>query len=314
MTERELFYMKTIAKEKSISKAAAKLYISQPSLSQYVARVENALGEKIFIRTGNGLRLTYAGEKYMQAATSILTIYSDFKNEINGMSQLKSGRMTIGITYFLSMLILSDILSAFRRDHPAIEIFVIEKSTNELEKLLAAGEIDFAIMHIHKKLPINAEIREQCRLLEDPFVVVMSRQDPLAKTLPDNGNDMPVIALNQLKDSRFIMVHKDQRIRQISDFILASADFSPKIGLTTRNCETARQLSVKGVGISLLPLSYINHFSDNRGAVICRLDNADAYWILSVMAQKNGYLSAASQEFVTMLRKAFANNIKAAQS
>ncbi len=311
MTERELFYMKAIAKEKSISRAAAKLFVSQPSLSQYVARVENALGEKIFIRTGNGLSLTYAGEKYIQTATSILNIYSDFKNEISGMSQLKSGRMTIGITYFLSMLILSDILSAFQQAYPAIEIFVVEKSTNELERLLAAGEIDFAIMHIHKKLPVNAEIQEYCRLLEDPFVAVMSGQDPLAKAFP-GGDNMPVIRLGQLKDSRFIMVHKDQRIRQISDFILASADFSPQIALTTRNCETARQLSVRGVGVSLLPFSYVNHFSDNHDAAICRLDNADAYWIRSVMTQKNGYLSAASQEFIAMLRKAFVADTKAA--
>lgn len=312
MTERELFYMKTIAKEKSISKAAAKLYVSQPSLSQYVARVESALGEKIFIRTGGGLSLTFAGERYMQTATSILNIYADFKNEISGMSQLKSGRITIGVTYFLSMLILADILSTFRQDYPAIEIFVVEKSTNELERLLAAGEIDLAIMHIHKKLPVNTEIQEYCRLLEDPFVAVMSRQESLAKALSDSHDGMPVIMLNQLRDSRFIMVHKDQRIRQISDFILASADFSPQIGLTTRNCETARQLSVRGVGVSLLPLSYINHFSDNHDAVICRLANADAYWIRSVMTQKNGYLSAASQEFIAMLRKAFAPDTKAA--
>ncbi|MEA5136044.1 MAG: LysR family transcriptional regulator [Candidatus Fimivivens sp.] len=309
MTERELFYMKTIAKEKSISKAAAKLYVSQPSLSQYVARVESALGEKIFNRTGNGLSLTYAGEKYMQTATSILNIYSDFKNEISGMSQLKSGRITIGITYFLSMLILPDILSAFRRAYPAVEIFVVEKSTNELEKLLATGEIDFAIMHIHKKLPVNTEIQEYCRLLEDPFVAVMSAQEPLAQVLL-NSDGVSVVALNALKDSEFIMVHKDQRIRQISDFILASADFSPKIALTTRNCETARQLSIKGVGVSLLPLSYINHFSFNHDAAIFGLDNADAYWIRSVMIQKNGYLSAASQEFILMLRDAFVTKTK----
>lgn len=304
MTERELFYMKTIAKEKSISKAATKLYISQPSLSQYVARVESALGEKLFIRTGNGLNLTYAGEKYMQAATSILNIYADFKTEIGGMSQLKSGRITIGITYFLSMLILPDILPAFRQAYPAIEIFVVEKSTNELERLLAAGEIDFAVMHIHKKLPVHAEIAEYCRLLEDPFVAVMSGQEPLAKALPGSGGT-PTVTLPQLREQQFIMVHKDQRIRQIADFVLASADFTPKIVLTTRNCETARQLAAKGVGVSLLPLSYVLHFAESSDGAICRVDHADAYWLLSVMTQRNGYLSAASQAFITVLQQTF---------
>ena len=306
MTERELLYMKTIAREKSISKAAAKLYISQPSLSQYVARVENALGEKLFIRTGNGLSLTYAGEKYMQAATSILNIYSDFKTEINGMSQVKSGRITIGITYFLSMLILPDILSGFRQTYPAIEIFVVEKSTNELERLLAAGEIDFAVMHIHKKLPVHAEIQEYCRLLEDPFVAVIPKRETLAPAL-NNDDGMPAVALSRLRACGFIMVHKDQRIRQIADFILASADFTPHIVLTTRNCETAKQLAVKGVGVSLLPLSYVNHFSDSRDAAVYRVDHADAYWLLSVMTQRNSYLSAASQAFIELMQQAFSD-------
>lgn len=312
MTKRELKYMKTIAEEKSISKAAAKLYVSQPSLSQYVARIEKTLGEKLFLRTNNGLSLTYAGEKYMQAATNILNIYADFENEVNGISQLKKGRIIIGITYFLSMCILPKILSSFRNSYPAIEIFVVEKSTNELEKLLSSGEIDFAIMHIHKKLPISAEIHENCRILEDPFVAVISKIDPLAESLKSYKQNTPVISIDMLKNSQFIMVHKDQRIRQISDFILASADFSPKITLTTRNCETAKQLAVKGLGIALLPLSYVDHFSDNNDAFICKINNADAYWLLSVMTQKNGYLSIASQKFILMFQEMFESKTKAA--
>ena len=310
MTRRELIYMKTIAEEKSISKAAAKLYVTQPSLSQYVARVEKTVGEKLFIRTSSGLGLTYAGEKYMQAASGILNIYDDFENAVTGISQLKRGRITIGITYFLSMFILPDILASFRNAYPAIEISVVEKSTNELERLLAAGEIDFAIMHIHKKLPIHTEIYEHSRLLQDPFVAVMSRNDPLAGSLVESNGRIRKISINMLKHSQFIMVNKDQRIRQICDFILASADFSPQIALTTRNCETAKQLAAKGVGVSLLPLSYVRHFSVSRDALICHIDNADAYWVLSVMAQKNGYLSLAAQKFIEMFNNAFSGITK----
>ena len=89
MTERELLYIKTIAETKSISKAAARLFVAQPSLSQALQKIEEGLGTPLFIRHKNGMRLTFAGEKYYKAANEILNIYNDFKNEITYINDLK---------------------------------------------------------------------------------------------------------------------------------------------------------------------------------------------------------------------------------
>lgn len=97
MTERELIYVKTIADEGSISKAAQKLYLSQPSLSHCVQRIEESLGAKLFTRSPTGLTLTYVGERYYSVATEILHIYSDFQQEVGEMKSLRSGRITVGI-------------------------------------------------------------------------------------------------------------------------------------------------------------------------------------------------------------------------
>ena len=82
MTSKELLYVKTIAEIGNMSKAAKKLFIAQPSLSQSLQRLEDSLGAPLFNRTPGGLTLTYIGEKYYQAANQILKIYGDLENII----------------------------------------------------------------------------------------------------------------------------------------------------------------------------------------------------------------------------------------
>ena len=94
MTSKELMYVKTIAEEKTISKAAQKLFVAQPSLSQSLQRIEEALGARLFNRTAGGLTLTYAGERYYHMATQILKMYQDFETEVSDINNLKPGAST----------------------------------------------------------------------------------------------------------------------------------------------------------------------------------------------------------------------------
>ena len=139
MTYKELLYVKTIAEEKSISKASRKLYISQPSLSQAIQRIEESLGTILFKRTNTGLLLTLAGEKYYKMANQILKIYDDFRLEVNDINEMKTGKINIGITMHLSVYVLPIILPKFKEVCPFIDIFVFENNSTELEKLLLSG-------------------------------------------------------------------------------------------------------------------------------------------------------------------------------
>ena len=83
MTTRELLYIKTIADEGSMTRAAQKLFVTQPSLSHCVMNIEQQLGTRLFTRTSGGLVLTYAGEKYYRMACEVLRVYAAFESEIN---------------------------------------------------------------------------------------------------------------------------------------------------------------------------------------------------------------------------------------
>lgn len=102
MTTRELLYIKTIADEGSMTRAAQKLFVTQPSLSHCVMNIEQQLGTRLFTRTSGGLMLTYAGEKYYRMACEVLRVYAAFESEISEERALAQGRVTVGITNYLA--------------------------------------------------------------------------------------------------------------------------------------------------------------------------------------------------------------------
>ena len=102
MEMKELDYFIAIAEEKSISKAAERLFMAQSSLSQFLSILENNVGSKLFIRTSRGVRLTQEGELMLQYAYKTLAEYRSVQNEIKDMKQLKSGRVIMGVSSFLS--------------------------------------------------------------------------------------------------------------------------------------------------------------------------------------------------------------------
>lgn len=310
MTERELLYFKTVADEKSLSKAAQKLFLSQPSLSVCMQKIELNLGVKLFKRTNNGLLLTFAGERYYQIATDILKIYSDFEIEVSDINNLKKGRIIIGITVYLATHILPVVLPAFKKRCPNIEVIIIEKNSTELDRSLASGEIDFAIMHT---LPFQEHTHHSTAdiypLFKDPLVLVTKKDHPLRSyAVPQAGKEFPQTDLLLWTNEPFIMLNPEQKIRQITDLILSKANISPVIALTTKSYETARRLACEGIGITFVPRQYLAIFPGNFYPDYYFIDEKySPYWTMCVAVQKNAYISKAAQLFIHMVSEKFAS-------
>ncbi|MDU2064622.1 MAG: LysR family transcriptional regulator [Sporomusaceae bacterium] len=308
MTERELLYVKTVADEKSLSKAAKKLFLTQPSLSVCMQKIETNLGIKLFKRTSKGLLLTFAGERYYQMATDILKIYNDFEIEVSDINNLKKGRMTIGITVYLATYMLPLVLPAFKQKCPNIEIFIIEKNSTELDKALASGEIDFAIMHTfpfnEHANNINTKIHP---LFKDPLVLVTKPNHPLRQyAIPKNDLEFPQIDLTLFAQEPFIMLHQEQKIRQVTDLILQKAAITPTIALTTKSYETARRLACEGLGITLVPRQYLDIFPSTFHPDYYHIEEKySPYWTMCVAVQKDAYISRAARLFISMITEQF---------
>lgn len=304
MTERELLYVKTIADEQSISKAAEKLYLSQPSLSKCVQKIEESLGTKLFKRTNTGLVLTFAGERYYKVATQILRLYNDFEIEVGDINNFKKGRITFGITIYLATLLLPDILTLFKQHYPNIEVCIEEKNTSELERSLSSGELDFAVMHTSPayELSDNPNIVFY-PIYRDQFLLAAKKGHPLGKyALGSENSDYPKIDLRLFEREPFIMLSRWQRIRQVSDMILERAGICPYVAFTTKSYETARRLAREGLGVTFVPEQYLQIFPEINEQDYYSVDEAfEPYWDLCIAVQKNVYVPKAAQAFIRMI-------------
>lgn len=309
MTSRELLYIKTIADEKSITRAAQKLYLTQPSLSHCVTSIERQLGTRLFRRTSGGLILTYAGEKYYRMACEVLRIYGAFEAELAEESELERGRVTLGITNYLACDLLPRMLPAFHTAHPGIEIRVVEETTDELQRRLLSGKLDFAIMHTGAGDGASEDPGLSHEVLSrDPFLIAAPQNNPHDAQAVFKTDGYPELDPALLDGEPFLMVAKGQRIRHLTDRVLSMAGASVQTVFTSRNYETLRRLAAEGMGYTLVPLQYVGilggeGYQPQYYAIPARYE---AYWELSVVTLKDAYLSRAAKAFL----KAFKSSIQ----
>lgn len=306
MTSRELLYVKTIADEKSITKAAQKLYLTQPSLSHCVTNIEKQLGTRLFRRTSAGLQLTYAGEKYYRMACEVLRVYAAFESEISEETDLVRGRITMGITNYLATDLLPRVLPAFHREHPGIELRVVEETTDQLERNLLSGRLDFAIMHTGAGDGASEDPGLAHEVISrDPFLIAAPPDTPYAeKAEKREGLPYPVLDPALLDGEPFLMVTRGQRIRHVTDRVLARAGVTPQIVFTSRSYETLRRLAGEGMGYAFVPRQYIGILGGEtyQPQYFMIPEEYDAAWDLSVVTLKDAYLSRAAKAFLRVFK------------
>lgn len=309
MTSKELLYVKTVADEKNISRAAKKLFMAQPSLSQSIQRIEEAVGTPLFNRTSSGLTLTFAGERYYHMASQVLKIYEDFELEISDINNLKTGRIHMGITNHLGTLTLAKVLPDFKEICSHVELHIVEETSSRLEQLLLSGKLDFAIMHAPPKSNSQPQLRYDI-MSRDPFVLAMPPNHPLIEQAVDKqGYPYPVLDVKLLKNENFLMLHREQRIRQITDEVLQRAGITqPRIALTLRNFESIQLLAAQGLGVTMVPLEYSRIASREYKPTLLSIDEKyGAYWEMCIASLKGGFLSKADQLFIRMTKECFSN-------
>lgn len=306
MTQKELLYVKTVADEKSISKAARTLFLAQPSLSQSIQRIEDSLGTSLFIRTPNGLTLTYAGERYYRMAVQILQMYADFESEISDINNLRTGRIHMGITNHLGTLVLPAILPRFYELCPFIQLSIVEDTSHHLEQKLLSSQLDFAIMHSPAE---NTQPQLQYEFLaRDSFVIALSSNHPLLTQAEDiPGHPFPVLDVKLLANETFLMLPPQQRIRQVTNSVLRKAGiYKPGTHITLRNFQTIQMLAAQGLGVTLLPSQHTSLTNPANQPVFCSIHKKyDANWDLSIATLKKRFLSKADQLLIRITRETF---------
>ncbi len=298
-TENEIRYLLTIREKKNISRAAGELYIAQPSLSQMLKTLEKDLGSPVFSRQKDGVEETGFGSFLLDRLEMVKGQYDRLRLELEEFHQMKRGRITLGIPLNLGTYLLPMVIPTFRERFPGIRIRIREGNSNELEQLMVAKKIDFCIFHFHER-------REQIQyemFFDDPFYLVIPEDFKTRLRLPENrlltGEDF-----KGLTGESFVMVSPRQKLRLVADRILKNAGLVPDICCTTKSMETAKRLVAAGVGITLLPGSYLNLYSGVEGLACYELEDAlEGVWQLAVAYPEEEKLPRSSRELIKLLQE-----------
>lgn len=244
-------YFIMVAHEKSFTKAAEHLHITQQTLSAHIASVEKELGCQLFLRNVP-LKLTYAGEVFLRYATDFQKRYSTMQREFQDITKNTKGKLRIGIGYTRGRTIMPLLIDEFQKDYPLLQIELIEDSNEMLQKYLLEREIDLAIASFPDAIP-GIELY--------PFyneeVALLISNSLLEKLYCDNL-DTIIDELNQgnlsvLQDCPFVLGTPDGVTGRISRYFIRQAKFTPIVKAQSDNIETLLALCQRGVGACFCP-------------------------------------------------------------
>jgi DNA-binding transcriptional LysR family regulator len=292
MELRQLQYAVQIAQERNFSRAAEKLHIAQPSLSQQLSKMEKELGVLLFHRNTNAVEPTHAGERFVEKARRILDLVEQLRIEMEDISQMRKGKLVVGSLPITGSHILPLVLPEFQHRYPEIEIVLTEETTSRLEQLTAHGQTDLSVLSLPLSEPsLHGEV-----LLEEEIFLAVPPAHALSRELGEHGEEVP---LERFKDEPFIVLKRGQGFRQISLDLCRQAGFTPNIVFESSNIETAQSLVAAGMGVAFIPEMVARSPRSRFVPHYLRLAGRPKRTL--VVAYKKGrYLSKAAEAFLAV--------------
>jgi len=304
MDFRELQYVVAIAEHKTISKAAEALYITQPSLSRFLANLEEEMNLKLFERINKRLFLTYAGQQYVNTANHIFALKSELDNTLNEIARSELGSLRIATTQTHGKYVLPRCLSLFRTKYPNFEIILHEGGVDVMEKYLADGLVDLSIYSAVPGDDRNPDF-EYLYINSEEIVLALSDDDDYSKmAVPKEGFRYPWLDLRQLDRITFLMMPMNWRVSKIGNLMLKEAGIKPeKIIFAT--LETAVSSAAYGVGgcfVADICKDYFESAKQPRYYSVGRVP-----WVVDffVAKRKSTQLTHAQLDFIEMIRSYF---------
>lgn len=287
-------YMLTVLKEGSITAAAKKLYISQPSLSQMIKLVENTLGTPIFNRLTDPITLTYAGEKYIEAAKKILTINDNLIKEIEEINHEEHGTIKLGIPVQRAMQVMPYVLPRFYAKYPHVKVDVRESGSANTEAAVLDGNVDLACLTTYPK----HEELNYILIEEEELVLLTSRNSQLAKRIPSGTP----ISITEAKNEKFISSKVGHSVRDTQDRLFVTYDIQPEILMETSSIEVGKRTAIACDAVMICPINYIEMTPElHPGCCVYPIQGIEQRRSFYVCHRKELYLTKYMRDFIEIL-------------
>lgn len=281
-----------IAKLRSISKAADKLFLTQPTMSKILKRAEDELGCQIFYRKHETFAPTDAGEIVLSYAHKILDSYNQLERTLSDLKGLRTGHVTLGLPATVSLLFFIPIISEFRRNYPSIDFRWMEGGGTELAERVVSGNLDMSIA----ASPANIAELNEIWLYRDEIALGMRDDHPLAKKDRIAYEDLQGIPVRTYLPG--FSVHKLFLDR------MCQAGVTPLLDCCSGQSDIIVELTIWGNGVCALPRPALQYYHYPNLAI--RSFYPVLPWELCLLYRKNTYVTDAARCLQATIQSHFA--------
>ncbi len=290
MNHRTALYVRTVAKEGSFSKAAEKLYISQPSLSENILKAEKEYGVQFFNRKTTPVVLTYAGQLYLKTAEDIDRLDEQLTRQLGDINDNAAGRIVVGESPTMSSRLVPYLFKTFHQKYPDVQLVLKEGSNPQLIDDVRHGRSDIAF--------VSYDVSDLVS------VVIADRRILLSRSLQkdEERQDIKTISLKTLEGEPFILLSKGREIRNLADAIFEKNAFRPGIAYETQSYILSQYMAEAGLGWTFT----IDNGKQSRNPKMQYFqiaDNKETYHIRLVY-RKDTYISKPLQYFMDIAEAA----------
>lgn len=301
----EMEYVYRVYQEKSFSKAAESLFLTQPALSMAIRKVEDSLGMPIFDRSIRPMGLTPAGEAYIAYIEHCYYLEQEFHQQMQDIREVNTGSVRVGGSHYINAYILPSILSGFTREHPRIQIDLVESSSAVLSQMLGRREVDITFncnpkfMEDFERYPAF----EDHLLLAVPKALSINEKHAGSSLTADDvaggrhlRPDCPCVSLDAFRSLDFILLNSGNNLHDRAKQLFQEAGFHPNIKMELSQLVTAYHLAEASLGAAFVSDRLVLHGENN----LCyyKLDSALTTRMFYMLLPNRKYTSNAVRAFV----------------
>jgi LysR family hydrogen peroxide-inducible transcriptional activator len=243
MNLRDLKYLVALADHRHFGRAAEASFVSQPTLSTQLRKLEDELGVQLIERGPRQVMLTEVGEAIVARCREVLHEVEQIREEARRHRDPEAGSFRLGLFPTLGPYLLPHVMPQLRARFPQLELYLVEEKTETLLHMLQRGELDATIL----ALPVEGHHQfEQEVLFDEPFVLALPSDQPLPRHMP--------VPMLDLKAQSLLLLEEGHCLRDQALEVCARTGARERSGFRATSLETLRQMVAAGVGMTLLPV------------------------------------------------------------
>ncbi len=305
-------YVYQVYKEGSFTKAAEKLFISQPSLSVAIKNIEKKLGADLFERVGSTLKLTETGAEYIAACEHIITAEKEFFNRINDINNLKTGKIVVGGTNYLSSYVLPRVINRFNKIYPDIEVELAEGNSLNLREMINNEQIDIIIDSFDE----NPDNCERFFLASEDILLCVPKDRKIneklkkfqiePKSIYDGTvtlKDVETVSIKMFKDENFILLKKGNDMHKRALNFFEGENIQPKVAFRVDQLNISFALADSGIGLCFITDTFLKYGRGGDNVLLYKIQNEKQQRNLYIAHKKNRYCTKAMAEFIRVTRE-----------